>query len=98
MFATSTWRVGRFRWVKASHGCVFTNGIVADIRWLGVGYGEGSCKCRENEDKEGRGSHAAGLSSRGVEEVLGYWSRIMKKVRVRYLSLLAKRLVRPALL
>ena len=79
MFATSTWWVGGLRWVKGSRGCVCPKGIVADICWLGVGHGEGSCKCSENKDEEGRGSHIAGSSRRGVEKVSGYWSRITEE-------------------
>ena len=74
MFATSTWRVGGLRWVKFRRGRVFPKGIIADICWLGVGLGEGTCKCGENEDEDGRGSHISGLSSGGIEKVPGYWS------------------------
>ena len=75
MFATSTWRVGGFRWVKFRRAHrVFLKGTIADIFWIGIGLGEGTCKCSENEDEDGRGSHISGLSSGGIEKVLGCWS------------------------
>ena len=71
MFATSTWRVGGFRRVRFSGGRVFLKGSIADIFWLSVGLGEGTFKCSENEDEDGRGSHISGLSIGGIEKVSG---------------------------
>jgi len=72
VFATSTWRVGGLG-RQFPRGRVFRKGTIADIFWLGVGLGEGTCKCGESEDEDGRGSHISGLRNGGIEKVSGYW-------------------------